>query len=126
MKAKLTYTGIRVQDLDASIRFYTRVLGMTLRGRSEIPAAKGVVADLASEDGGHLLELNYYEPGSPFHSAYSVGDGLDHLAFRVEDLDRAIAEAAREGFPVVQEMSSASSRWVYLRDPSGIWIELFA
>ncbi|HZY71464.1 MAG TPA: VOC family protein [Thermoplasmata archaeon] len=126
MKAKLTYTGIRVKDLDASIRFYSEVLGMTVRGRNTIDASGGTVVDMISEGSEHPLELNYYAAGSPFDSKYAVGDGLDHLAFQVDDLDRAIAEATRAGHPVVQEMKTASSRWVYIQDPNGIWVELFA
>ena len=126
MKAKLTYTGIRVKDLDASIRFYTGVLGMTVRQRNSLEPSKGVVVDLVSEDGGPPLELNYYEKGSPFDSPYFTGEALDHLAFQVADLDRAIEDAGKAGHRVVQEMRTASSRWAYIQDPNGIWIELFA
>src|SRR5487761_1749808 len=41
MKAKMVYTGIRVKDLEESIKFYTQVMGMMVRGRSKIPAARG-------------------------------------------------------------------------------------
>ena len=126
MKGKLTYTGIRVKDLDASVKFYTTVLGMKEAGRSTIDAAKGTVVNLVSEDGGHPLELNHYEKGSPFDTKYDVGEGLDHLAFQVEDLDQALAEAKEAGYPLVKEMKTATSRWAYIQDPNGIWIELFA
>ncbi len=126
MKAKLAYTGIRVKDLDASISFYSTLLGMTVRGRTVIEGARGVVVDLVSEEGGHPLELNFYERGSPYDTAFEAGEGLDHLAFKVDNLDGAIAEATRMGHPVVQEMRSGTSRWVYIQDPNGIWIELFA
>lgn len=126
MKAKLFYTGIRVRDVEASIRFYTKVLGMKELGRNTIPEAKGVVVDLVSEDGGPRLELNWYEKGSPFAAPYEVGEGLDHLAFRVEDLDQALAEAKKAGHPVVKDIKTPTSRWAYITDPDGIWIELFA
>ncbi len=126
MNAQFHYTGIRVKDLDASIAFYTNVLGMTVRGRATIPESHGVVVDLASEGSSHPLELNYYEPGSRFDVPFTAGEGLDHLAFRVTDLDRAIAEAAAAGAPVAHEVRTSQSRWVYLRDPNGIWIELSA
>ena len=124
MKAKFVYTGIRVRDLEASVRFYTGVLGMKELGRSTIAEAKGIAVNLVSEEGGHILELNFYEKGSPFATKYEVGEGLDHLAFEIADLDGAVAEAKKAGHPVVQEIRTPTSRWVYIRDPDGIWIEL--
>lgn len=119
------YTGIRVKDLDASIRFYTQVLGMTVRGREPMEETKGTVVDVVGGDGAHPLELNYYAEGSPFHTPYAVGEGLDHLGFHVDDLEGAIAEAKRAGHPVVEEVRVGGKRWVYIQDPNGIWIELF-
>ena len=126
MKTKFKYAGLRVKDLDASIAFYTKVLGMMVLGRNRIEATKGAVADLVSEEGGFVLELNHYEKGSPYATNYSAGEGLDHLAFQVEDLDKALAEAKKAGHPVVLDMKTGTSRWAYIEDPNGIWIELFA
>jgi lactoylglutathione lyase len=126
MKTKFKYTGIRVKDLDASIAFYTNVLGMKVLGRDRFEATKGTVADLVSEEGGFVLELNHYEKGSPYATNYAVGEGLDHLSFKVEDLDKALAEAKKAGHPVVLDMKSGTSRWAYIEDPNGIWIELSA
>ena len=126
MRARLEYTGIRVRDMDASIRFYTTVLGMTVEGPRPLEATKGILASLTSEAGGPSLELNYYESGSPFDTKYETGEALDHLGFKVGDLDQAIAEAKKGGYPVVQEVRSATSRWVYIQDPNGIWIELYS
>ena len=125
MKARLIYTGIRVKHLDKSVEFYTRVLGMKVTGRTKIEATQGETVGLVSEDGGHLLELNYYPSGSRFHTSYAPGEGLDHLAFQVDDLTKAIAEAERAGYPVVLDMKTKTSRWTYIKDPNGIYIELF-
>jgi catechol 2,3-dioxygenase-like lactoylglutathione lyase family enzyme len=124
MRARFAYTGIRVRDLDATIRFYTTVLGMTARARESIGSTRGTVVDLVDAQGGPTLELNFYEEGSPFATPYEAGEGLDHLAFKVDDLDRATTEAQQAGHPVVQEIRSGTNRWVYLQDPNGIWIEL--
>lgn len=125
MKAKFFYTGIRVKDLEASVKFYTTVLGMKVRGRNTIDAAKGTVVELVCEgEGANTLELNYYEKGSRFDTKYEVGEGLDHLAFVVKDLDAALAEADKAGHPVVLKMREPESRYAYIQDPNGIWIEL--
>src|SRR5947208_12025722 len=125
MKAKFFYTGIRVKDLEASVKFYTALLGMKVRSRNTVDAAKGTVVELVCEgEGGNTLELNYYEKGSSFDTKYEVGEGLDHLAFAIRDLDAALAEAAKAGHPVVQKMQEPGSRYAYIQDPNGIWIEL--
>ncbi len=124
MKADFVYTGIRVKDLEKSIEFYTKVLGMQVFGRQKIEEVGGEVVDLRSSKDGPELELNYYGKGSKHDVPYTVGEGLDHLAFHVEDMDKAIRESEEAGFPVVLEVRTAASRWVYITDPNGLYIEL--
>jgi lactoylglutathione lyase len=125
MKSKFTYVGIRVRDLEKSITFYTQLLGMQEKGRSTIQQTKGETVALETEDGGFTLELNYYQKDSPFFTEYSTGDALDHLAFSVDDLTKALEVARAGGYRVISEHKSNGSRWAYVEDPNGIWIELF-
>jgi lactoylglutathione lyase len=126
MKAKFYYAGIRVTDVQKSIDFYTKLLDMKVTGRSKIEQTKGETITLESEEGGFILELNYYERDSPFNTKYIVGEGLDHLAFKVEDLDKALEEARKAGHCVILEMKAKDGgRWAYIEDPDGIWIEVF-
>jgi lactoylglutathione lyase len=125
MKSKFTYVGIRVTNLEKSINFYTKLLGMKLVGRSKVEQTKGETAALTSEEGGFILELNYYEKDSPYNTKYVVGEGLDHLAFKVDDLDKALKEAQSAGYQPILEMKADGARWAYIEDPDGIWIELF-
>ncbi len=126
MKTKFAYTGIRVNDLAKSLEFYTKILGMKVISRTKIEQAKGEVVNLATEEDGQVLELNYYAKDSKFNTEYQVGEGIDHLAFQVDDLEKATSEADKAGFPVILSMKTASSRWAYIKDPNGIYIELFA
>jgi len=119
------YVGIRVIDVEKSIEFYSKVLGMKVMGRSRVPQTKGETVSLQSEDGGFALELNYYPKESPYCSEYVVGECLDHLAFKVDDLDKALEEAKKAGHRTVLEMKAEAGRWAYIEDPNGIWIELF-
>jgi methylmalonyl-CoA/ethylmalonyl-CoA epimerase len=125
MEAKFTYVGIRVRSMKKSLDFYTTFLGMKDKGQSRIEVAKGDVAYLVSEDGKVGIELNHYDSDSPFNTKYTVGEGLDHLAFGVKDLDSALREAKRKGYKFLKEMRTDKSRWVFVQDPNGIWIELF-
>ena len=126
LKAIFTYTGIRVNDLEKSLKFYTQVLAMKEKGRANIEATGGQVGSLVSEDGGPELELNFYGKGSKFATDYVIGEGIDHLAFKVDDLDRALDETRKLGHPITLEMKTGASRWAYIQDPNGIFIELFA
>lgn len=103
------YTGIRVKDLEASVKFYTRVLGMREVDRFTQASTQGKVVLLAMEGSGHLLELNYYPPGNRLDVKFEVGEGLDHLGFEVKDLDAVLAEAKKAGYPAHLEMQDPVS-----------------
>jgi catechol 2,3-dioxygenase-like lactoylglutathione lyase family enzyme len=126
MQAEFTYVGIRVRDMQQSIDFYTKLLGMQVAGKSRIEKAKGDVASLQSKEGGFQLELNHYDADSPYNTPYTVGESLDHLAFKVSNLDEALRTANELGHRTKLEMKTENSRWAYVEDPNGIWIELFA
>jgi len=126
MKTKFAYVGIRVTNMEKSIDFYTKLLGMKVAGRGKTQQTKGETVALQSEKGSFVLELNYYEKGSPYATKYDVGEGLDHLAFKVDNLDDALEEARSAGHRAVLEMKADGSRWAYIEDPDGIWIELFS
>jgi lactoylglutathione lyase len=125
MKAKFTYVGIRVTNLEKSIAFYSKLLGMKVVGRSKTEQTKGETVGLQTEEGGFILELNYYEKDSPYNTPYVAGEGLDHLAFKVDDLNRALEEARNAGYRVILEMKVDTARWAYIEDPDGLWIEVF-
>jgi len=125
MRSKLMYVGIRVTDLERSIDFYTNILGMKVSGRSKIEQTKGETVGLQTEKDGFTLELNYYEKDSPYNTKYVVGEGLDHLAFKVDDLDKALEEAKKAGHRTILQMKADGGRWAYIEDPDGNWIELF-
>jgi lactoylglutathione lyase len=126
MRARFEYVGIRVTNLQKSIDFYTKLLGMKIAGRSKNAQTKGETVALQTEEGSFILELNHYEENSPYNTPYITGEGLDHLAFKVDNLDKALEEARQAGYRVILEMKANGARWAYIEDPDGIWIELFA
>ena len=126
---RLIYTGIRVKNMDESLRFYTEVLGMqVVEKRERTPPTVGEVATLRSRDGNQLLELNWYDEGSRFAPPYVNGEDLDHLGFDVDDLDAALAELAGKGVEVLIRPGEIGGwlgwREAFVKDPNGIWVEL--
>ncbi len=129
MLFRMTYTGIRVNDMADSLRFYTEILGMQVVEplESTSPTA-GKVVTLRSPASHQLLELNWYEAGSRFGPTYSNGEDLDHLAFECDDLAVAVGELERRGIEVVVHPKEIGEMigWneAFVKDPNGIWIEL--
>jgi lactoylglutathione lyase len=117
----LEYTGIRVRDLDRSRRFYTEGLGLRSIRKGRM-AAGGLWEELEDPESHHLLELNFYPDQPP----YREGDELDHLGFKVRDLEgtslRLVALGARVRIPTFED---AGMRLAFLSDPDGVWIELY-
>jgi lactoylglutathione lyase len=126
MRFRMSYTGIRVQDMEESLRFYTGILGMQVVDPL-VPssATEGKVVTLRSPDSTQLLELNWYESGSRFGPPYSNGEDLDHLAFECDDLSDALGELEERGIKVVYRLQETGG-WneAFVQDPNGVWIEL--
>jgi len=126
MGFRFIYTGIRVKNMDESIRFYTEVLGMKIaEKREKMEPTRGEVVTLKSPTSSQLLELNFYEEESPFYAPYMNGEDLDHLAFDVENLESTVSDLKRRGIEIVVEPYQIGGwREAFIRDPNGIWIEL--
>ncbi|HYM40574.1 MAG TPA: VOC family protein [Thermoplasmata archaeon] len=126
MKSAFAYTGIRVRDLDRAIDFFTRVMGMKLRGRVKPKWTQGEFANLLSRDGKHWLELNWYPEQGPVEGPFREGDTLDHLGFEVDDLDAALASLKEEGY-LVKHGPFHGGRWHYAFVPvvDGLWLDVF-
>lgn len=144
------HINIVVSDLERSVQFYTRLLGLTETKRAHltgdwietIVGLKGVVADVVFVqplEGGPRIELiQYLSPQGesfPEHSRPNT-HGLRHIAFQVEDMDglRARLETAGVHFfgPPVQvpggvvEHDDGHKSLCYFLDPDGVLLELAA
>jgi lactoylglutathione lyase len=129
MNFRFIYTGIRVKNMDESIRFYTEILGMQIaEKREKTEPTKGEGVTLKSPDSNQLLELNFYENDSPFYAPYVNGEDLEHLAFDVENLESTVSDLKRKNLKIIVEphQIGARSGWreAFIEDPNGIWIEL--
>ncbi|HLE46185.1 MAG TPA: VOC family protein [Thermoplasmata archaeon] len=121
---RFTYTGIRVRDLDRSLRFYTRVMGMHefLRGTME---HGGVYVHLKAPGSTQRLELNWYPRSSPHYRPYRSGEELDHLAWWVRDVPAVFRRLVRRGAkPQIPPWREGRWELAFVSDPDGIWIEL--
>jgi lactoylglutathione lyase len=122
----LRYFGIRVTDLDRSIKFYTGLLGLKkIREGTMHHGGKWVL--LEDSRSHQRLELNYYPPNSPYATSYVAGEGLDHIGFKVQDAAATFKKLVAKGAtPALHPKDKDGVKGVYyLKDPDGNWIEFF-
>lgn len=119
------YTGIRVLDMDRSVDFYTRVLGMRVVWRMKIKETGGRIAILKSPRSTQRLELNWYPPKGRYRR-FRNGDELDHLAFSVPDVDAFLREHRGKVRVAMKPFNEGKDRLAYILGPDGEWIELMS
>lgn len=122
MKFRFYYSGIRVRDLEKSLKFY-KSMGMKVVHRGVMPHG-GKFVQLRGRGSKQMLELNWYPEGSKFYNEYVAGDELDHLAFVVKDTKKAFNELLKRGATAAVSPSQSKGTEIYVKDPDGIWIEL--
>jgi lactoylglutathione lyase len=126
MKARFGYTGIRVRDLNKAVEFFTKVLGMKVQARVPAPWNKGEFVNLATGDGKHWLEINWYADDSPAAAPYSVGEQMDHLGFEVEDFDGALKQLNDAGYPtLIGPTKSGKWHFAFVKVVDDIWLDVY-
>jgi lactoylglutathione lyase len=116
---------IRTGDLDRSIDFYTKILGMKLLRRRDYPEGKFTLAFVGYGDESEhsVIELTY----NWGVDKYDLGTGFGHVAIEVDDVYAACAEVKRRGGTVTREagpMKGGSTVIAFVSDPDGYKIEL--
>lgn len=135
---KLENVGIAVLDIEATITFFTD-LGLTIVGRDEVSGewadtAVGLdgnhakIAMLQTPDGNGMLELfEYIHPDAIETDPTRPNEiGMHRVAFSVDNLDEALAVAARHGCHPLRGIATYEDvyKLTYLRGPSGIIVML--
>jgi catechol 2,3-dioxygenase-like lactoylglutathione lyase family enzyme len=129
---RLEQVGLRVTNLERSLRFYTKALGLRVKARGDTRSwGGGIWVQLEDPRSHRNLELNWYPRGSRFATAYSVGDGVDHLDFSIgiaptAALERVCQRLIRAGARPTRYTPATTAGWMgCVRDPDGIWINVF-
>ncbi|HZQ27592.1 MAG TPA: VOC family protein [Acidimicrobiales bacterium] len=109
------HVSINVADLDAAVRFYTDVLGFSVRPDRPELRVDGVWLDTAPGGGAQQVHLIVAD--------VPPAKG-QHFAVLVADLDKAVADVRGAGTPVTDPAPVGTSRQAFLSDPDGNLIEL--
>jgi lactoylglutathione lyase len=127
-KLMFVHTSIRTSNMDRSIDFYTRLMGLKLQSRQEIPQNDAEIAFLQDPQGkGAQLELTFYRKQKKFSQAEYEDRLFDHLAFEVNDMKKTITTLRNENIMITDEpykLGPTGSLIAFIEDPDGTLIEL--
>src|SRR5512139_1737295 len=99
-----THTSIRTSNMDRSIDFYTRLMGLKLLGRREILQNDAEIAFLQDPEGkGSKLELTCYRKQKKFIQAEYEDRLFDHIAFEIGDMKKTITLLKRKSVTITDE-----------------------
>jgi lactoylglutathione lyase len=121
---RILHTMLRVGNLDRSIDFYTKVLGMRLLRQKDYPTGRFTLAFVGyeDEDKGTVLELTHNWDTDK----YDLGDAYGHVALQVKDAAAACDMVRQKGGKVTREagpMKHGGSVIAFVEDPDGYKIE---
>lgn len=119
---KILHTCINVADMDRSIEFYTKQIGLKFVSRREIKQNNAEIAFLKDENEA-AIELTHWRDKKELKE----GDNFDHIAFAVNEIEATMRELKRNGVTVAMEpysLQGSTSRIAFIKDPDGNWLEL--
>jgi methylmalonyl-CoA/ethylmalonyl-CoA epimerase len=99
----IDHVGVAVDDLEEAIALYSERLGMPLAHRETV-AEQGVEAVLLDVGECHVELLRPLGPDTAVGKFLDrKGPGLHHVAYRVDDIDAALARLRDEGIELIDE-----------------------
>ncbi len=122
------HTSIRTSNMDRSIDFYTRLLGLRLLNRREISRNDAEIAFLQDPEGrGARLELTFYRKQKKFVQADYEDRVFDHIAFETGNIEATVSKLRKENITITDEpyrLGPTGPLIAFIEDPDGTLIEL--
>ncbi len=119
IKARFDHFNINVLDLQRSIAFYEKALGLKEHHRKEASDGSFILVYLADDQENFLLELTWLRDRQ---EAYELGDNESHLCFRVAGDYDAVRAYHKEMGCVCFENEVMGL--YFINDPDDYWIEV--
>ena len=118
MKFTFYHNNINVFDLDKSIEFYQKALGLTVTREKSAEDGSFKLVFLGDETTPHLLELTWLRD---MDRPYDLGDNESHLAMKVDDMEAVLALHREMACVCFENLEMGV---YFINDPDGYWIEI--
>lgn len=129
MVRKIDHIGIAVKSIEEALKFYENVLGLKAAGTEVVAEQKVKVAFLPTGDSEvELLEATSEDsPVAKFIE--KNGEGIQHIAYRVDNVEAAIEEMKAQGMRMIDEKprygaGGAKIAFCHPKSTGGVLVEL--
>ena len=130
MKIKhIDHIGIAVKSIDQAKKFYTEILGLKIEGIENVADQKVNVAFLPITDSELELVESTHPDGPVAKYIEARGEGIQHIAFRVEDIEEALAELKEKGVRLIDEKprkgaGGSKIAFIHPKETNGVLVEI--
>lgn len=126
---KIDHLGIAVESIDQAASFWENTLGLPLEGTETVESQKVTTAFLPVGNSEVELLESTAADGPVARYIAKRGQGIQHIAFRVENLEDALAELKAKGVPLIDEVprpgaGGARVAFVHPKATNGVLVEL--
>lgn len=118
MKFTFSHNNLNVLDLEKSLAFYKKALGLEEVRRKEAADGSFTLVFLGDGATAHKLELTWLRERK---EKYNLGDNEIHLAFTADDYDAAFALHKEMGCVCYENPGMGI---YFIEDPDGYWLEI--
>jgi methylmalonyl-CoA/ethylmalonyl-CoA epimerase len=129
MITRVDHIGIAVENLEESLKFYVDTLGMKAGGVEEVAEQKVKVAFLPCGDS-ELELLQSTDPEGPIAKFIAAkGQGIQHVALRVDDIEATLADLKAKGVRLIDETprygaGGAKIAFLHPKATNGVLVEI--
>ncbi|HBP37416.1 MAG TPA: lactoylglutathione lyase [Clostridiales bacterium] len=117
MTFKIDHANLNVFDLQRSIDFYEKALGLHVVSKNQPEHGEFVLAFLSDSASSFRLELTWLKG----HQPYELGDNESHICFRTDDYESAHRLHADMGCICYENPGMGL---YFIEDPDGYWLEI--
>lgn len=118
MKFTFYHNNINVSDLEKSVDFYKKALGLTVTRQKAADDGSFKLVFMGDETTPHMLELTWLRD---MDRPYDLGDNESHLAMKADDMDAALALHRKMNCVCFENLDMGV---YFINDPDGYWIEI--
>jgi methylmalonyl-CoA/ethylmalonyl-CoA epimerase len=127
MIEKIDHIGVAVKDLDAVVKFYEETLGLKVTEKMDHGVNRGAFIQIGEVD---VEFLENKDPSSAIaRHIEKKGEGIQHIAFKVDQIEKAMEDLKKKGIPFIDEKPRPGARgsriaFMHPKSTYGVLLEL--